>query len=794
MIAPRWRKVVRDVVGNRTRTLLVVLSITVGVVAVGMVVGAYLIIGNDLPAAYRATNPAHARIFLSEFDQTLVDAVQRMPEVVDAQGARRVVVQAQIGENEWQDLRLDAIDDWDNQRMDRVGLENDAKPPGKHELLVERAALEMLNVDLGDLLTVDIGDEQLRTLRVVNLTHDLGDMASRFTGTAYGYINEDTLEWLGYSRNFNQLKFTVATQTTDIAHIETVAKAVADKIERAGYTVFRTFVPTPGKQEMERFLTPMLLILGAMGMMSLLLSGLLVVNIINALMAQQTRQIGVMKTVGARPRQVAGMYLVVVLAFGVLAFALALPLSAIATAAFTGYVGQLMNFDVLSSPLPPSVVALEAVIALVVPLLAALFPVLRGSKITVREAITDYGLGNAALRRSRIDSLLERVRGLSRPQLISLRNTFRRKGRLALTLTTLTLASAIFVSVFSVRSSLLRTLDDAFKYWNYDVNMELGRTYRVEALVQRALSFPGVAAAEGWTTRNVHRNRPDGTESDNIFVVAPPLNTEMIRPTLLQGRWLEPTDEYALVLNSDLVSDEPDLGVGQSVTLDIDGRERDWVVVGVVRSVLSGPMAYANFPVFSRELRAVDKSASLRIAFASREMATSRPALQALEDHFTSAGFKVNAVRTTAATRERTATQFNVLLTFLALMALLLAVVGGLGLMGAMSINVLERRREIGVMRSVGASTAMVMQIVVVEGMIIGALSWLLGALLAVPLSKVLSDAVGVGFLNSELTYRFSFDGAALWLAIVLGIAALASFMPARSAARLTVREVLAYE
>jgi putative ABC transport system permease protein len=83
---------------------------------------------------------------------------------------------------------------------------------------------------------------------------------------------------------------------------------------------------------------------------------------------------------------------------------------------------------------------------------------------------------------------------------------------------------------------------------------------------------------------------------------------------------------------------------------------------------------------------------------------------------------------------------------------------------------------------------------VIVEGNTIGFISWLVGAILAIPLSKVLSDAVGAGFINSALTYTYSFGGAAFWLFVMLAIASVASYLPARQAAQMTVREVLAYE
>jgi putative ABC transport system permease protein len=111
---------------------------------------------------------------------------------------------------------------------------------------------------------------------------------------------------------------------------------------------------------------------------------------------------------------------------------------------------------------------------------------------------------------------------------------------------------------------------------------------------------------------------------------------------------------------------------------------------------------------------------------------------------------------------------FEVIVVLLLIMAVLLAVIGGLGLMGTMSINVLERTREIGVMRAIGASNASVRQIFIVEGIIIGLLSWAVGASLAYPVSKLLSDAVGRQFLSTPLDYTFSISGVLIWLVVVI--------------------------
>jgi putative ABC transport system permease protein len=97
-------------------------------------------------------------------------------------------------------------------------------------------------------------------------------------------------------------------------------------------------------------------------------------------------------------------------------------------------------------------------------------------------------------------------------------------------------------------------------------------------------------------------------------------------------------------------------------------------------------------------------------------------------------------------------------------------------------------------MRAVGADNKAILKIVLVEGLFIGLISWFVGAIVALPISKLLSDVVGQAFMDAPLSYTFSTGGAFLWLALVLILSGLASFLPSWNASRLTIREVLAYE
>jgi putative ABC transport system permease protein len=794
MLSPRWRKVLRDIWGSKLRTVLVVVSIAVGVFAVGTIATTRIILPRDLNRAYLAINPSHAIAYTAPFDDALVTTISDMPGVGAAEGRRSLRAQVQTGPDQWRAIELFAIPDYQAMRVDIVRPEAGAWPPPEREILIERVSLPLVNAQLGGTLLVEMPDGKQRTLRIAGTTHDMNREPAVFSGVANGYITFATLEWLGQTRDYDELHFTVATNTLDENYIKQIADEVRHKIERSGRSVGAVYLPPPGKHPADDQVKPMLLILGVLGGLSLVLSGFLVINTTGALLAQQVRQIGVMKAVGARSGELVRMYLLMVALFGLLALLLAMPLGALGARGLTAYAARLLNFDISSFDVPLRVLLLEIAVALVVPLLAALWPVLSGARVTVREAITSYGIAQARGEQGPLDRRLQQVRGLSRPLLLSLRNTFRRKGRLALTLTTLTLAGAIVVAVFSVRTSLLQTLDDALQYWRYDVEVNFNRAYRAEQIERLTLQVPGVVAAESWNFRNVRRVRPDGGESERVLMIALPAQTQMLQPTVLEGRWLLPDDENAVVINTDLRTDEPDLRVGDMFAITVNGDETSWHVVGVVQGVLAGPFAYANAPYFQRTLGDVGRAAQVQVVAEQHDAQAQQALAAALNDHFEQQGLDVSSTRTTSDRRERAEFQFNILVAFLLIMAALLAVVGGLGLMGTMSINVLERTREIGVLRAIGASTRAVLQIVIAEGVLIGTISWLLGTLLALPLGKLMSDAVGNSFLQAPLNYTFSFGGALLWLGAVLVLAALASVLPARNAARLSVREVLAYE
>ena len=790
----RWRKVWRDLREHRVRSLLVVLSIAVGVIAVGTIAGANALLERNLRDGYAATRPSSATLFTTvPFDQGLVDVVRRMPDVATAEGRRSATSRILQPDGGTIELALTALPDFQDQQMDLVSPVSGAWPPRRGQIVLEQSSRMVTDLREGQVVTVQLGPNRTKTLTVAGFAHEPGGAPAYMFGQVIGYVTFDTLQDLGFDDSFDELRILVADPDGTRDQARAVATEVRDRLEKAGAPVAFTQVPTPGEHPAQDVLNAVFLILGALGALSLGISGFLVVNTISAILAQQTRQIGIMKAVGARDRQVAGVYFGIVLGYALIALAVALPMGALGAWLLTRFTASLLNFEATEFFLPAWVVGLEVAIGLVVPMAAAAWPVFRGVRVTVREAIASSGISDS-FGRSRFDRLLQQLRGLSRPTLLSIRNTFRRKARLVLTLLALTLGGAVFMSVFTLRASLLGTLDQTLDYFNYDVQVQLVQPARSSILVRTAEQVSGVVAAEPWTFASAQRVRADDSTSGNLVVFGLPDGATTVKPVLEEGRFLEAGDGNALVVTRNFLDDEPDVRIGDRITLRSKGRDATFTLVGIVQAPTQRPFLYAPSTAIDTLTRSAGRAGLLMVVTERHDAAGQRDTGAAVRDLLDRSGMQVALVQTRSEIKATIDTLFTVMLLFVSVMSLLLGVVGALGLAGTMTMNVVERSREIGVMRAIGARDRAVLVVFLAEGLLIGFLAWVVGVLVSLPISKILSDALGQSFVQRPLAFTPAMDGIVAWLVVVAILAVIASFLPAWRATRLAVREVLAYE
>ncbi|KAA3663913.1 MAG: hypothetical protein DWQ04_08400, partial [Chloroflexi bacterium] len=744
---------------------------------------------------YASAQPANIEILTDPFDDALVKSVATIPGVTAADGRHMVSVRVSLDGATWQPLDVLANQDFVGSEINLLTPKIGVVYPNDRELVVREDAMNSTGLQPGDVVWVQLADGTLRTMPVVGV---VGDQyaAGDFTAPPRGYVTLDTADWIGGREDYNRLYVQIDAGDDEDA-IDEMAAQVEDKLERTGRTIYRTNTNKTTDHPNASIARAMLGVLAALGILVAILSSSLIVNTLNALFTQHRRQIGVMKLVGARSFQISVMYIALIIAYGVIALVFAIPMSMAAGYGLAAFMANMMSIELQGFRLIPHVVIVQAVVALAVPLFAGYFPVSKGTKTTVRRAISEEGPGEQTAEGGLLDKLGAWLKWLSRPLLLSIRNTFRRKGRLSLTLFTLIIAGSIFIAVFNVRDSLNGFMDILGQHFMADVTVTFNQPYRVARIEQVVNQVPGVEAVEGWGFTRVEIVDEGDELVTNLFLFAPPAGSTLLEADIMAGRWLLPEDEKALVVSDAIWNDYPDLQPGDTLRVEVPGiPAEEWPVVGVFRftDMIGDALGYTNYETVSQLTNAPGQATTYKIVADGESLERQVEVTNALDLYLREQGYKLSNVESGLVTRKQQGQQINILVIFLLTMALLTAVVGSIGLAGTMGMNVLERTREIGVMRAIGAVDLEIIKSVVIEGMMIGIISWAAAVVLSFPISFLLLRIIGQAMLNGDIPLQITMDGFLIWLGLVILLSVVASMLPARSAARLTIREVLAYE
>ncbi|MCR8641691.1 FtsX-like permease family protein [Paenibacillus sp. N1-5-1-14] len=801
MLKPRWKKVWQDLWSYKAKTALVVLSITLGVMSVGILGQAKSLLEQGMDASYKSAHASNFTLFTKPYESKLLDSIKQMPDIGELE--ERAIYSARINVNEdasgqptvedWRDLRMTAIADYNAVKMDTFYPDQGVIQPQKDEIVLERTALPYLNVQVVDEVWIEMPTGLRVKLKLVGTVYDPGKVTASIDGVNFGYINYETLVSLQLPKLANTISVQVNKQVSQEDDIKKLAANVRDEVYAQGGHVYSTWIPEQNKHWASNILQSQAVIFEQLGLLILILGSIIVINTIFALLTGQMKQMGVMQVIGATPNMLIRMYISVVLLYGLIALCIGVPIGLWGGRLMAGLSVNVLNFDTSAFGISPQILLIQIAVSLVIPLLAGLYPIMLSTRVTLLDLINgrsaggDYG-------HSRIDRLIERIKGISRPMLLSLRNTVRRKGRLVMTLIILSLGCAMTLSVLSAYASTQRTTDNSIAYSNYDISYEFATSYPASDIERVTSQVSGVTKFESWGSRTVNRVRADGVESDDFTLVAPPAGSQMIRPEITKGRWLAPDDRNGIVIESYVLVGEPDLDVGQEITLKIGGKESTWHIVGIARKVAGSIRSYVNYDALVDVTGASGQVDMIQIVTGAHDRDAQAKAAAALSEQYRGQGFLVNTSQLTTDLHDIISSKMSLLINLLTVLVVLLMTVAGLGLMGTMSLNVMDLTREIGIMRSIGASDYRLWWIIVAEGLIIGVISWVIGCLLAIPISQELCKAIGLSLFKSPLDYVYPISGVVITFVMMVTLSILASFGPAWNASRLAVRDILSYE
>lgn len=234
------------------------------------------------------------------------------------------------------------------------------------------------------------------------------------------------------------------------------------------------------------------------------------------------------------------------------------------------------------------------------------------------------------------------------------------------------------------------------------------------------------------------------------------------------------------------------------ITLDLGTLgSNDWQVIGIYEPVFFGGFASASLFVPLDELFKInnkyDRAAMVVVRMSVHDKASVAALDKTLKEVYEQHSLKVAASQTQPDMRSTNEWQFSLVTSMLLALSIIVAIVGAIALMGALSIGVIERTKEIGVLRAIGARTRTILGIFIMEGVLQGLGSWMIAVPISIGVSPAVARSLGQILFGTTLDYQYNWTAVLVWLLIVILISVLASVMPARSATRISVRDSLAY-
>ncbi len=798
-----WYKLWHDLWHQKSRTFLVILSITAGLFSVGGIFGMVdqLITGMD--EAHLEVAPSHINIILRNYvTEDVVETLREIEGVVDIDPVNQISIRYKINpDDSWSLGTVVQRDDFEDQTFDLMIL-NEGEWPSEDQLGIERLSSQYFSPGIGDSVIFQIGGEE-ETRTINGLVRHPFVQPPLFGGQAHFFTDAAGLSAFGIPEGvYGQLLVRVEPYSQENA--QAVAAEIRSQLANQGFGVIVNLFQDPDQHWGRMFVEGINLVLQVMAVVALFMSMVLVFNTFTALITQQTDQIGIIKAIGGRRKKIVGLYLVNVFIFGLVSLLLAMPTSAVFSFFMSRWFLNLFNIDYDVFQVSQRALILQSISALVIPLLAILWPVIKGTAITVREALSTYGLGGD-FKQKLLDQVIEKFSARFLPTMYAaaLGNLFRRKGRLALTLLSLITAGVMFLVVMSLIASINFTLDNEMARQGYDVRIGFTGDQDIDEVLSLTQEIDDVEEAEMWFSRNATILRAGERLQDSAGLGAQllgiPAGSRMYRPIIMSGRWLQ-ADDGQVVVMSEETANKNQLFVGDLVSLDLgELGTSEWEIVGLYRVIygtgfviepIYAPLS-AMTEVTGQENRATQVLVKGNVADLEQETAFA----EGLKTHYETAGLTIDFYTTTARLEERVYAdnQFNSITSMLLSLAMLTGMVGGIGLAGSLGISVVERTREIGVLRSIGAQSHNIMTMFIMEGVLQGLISFLIATPLAFILAQPMARTLGQTMLEVDLDFAFNYPAVGVWLVTVLVISIVASISPSRRATRISVHEVLSY-
>ncbi|HEV2803449.1 MAG TPA: ABC transporter permease [Chthoniobacterales bacterium] len=787
----QWRKVAGDFRQHRLQIFLVALILVLGTAGVIAALNARAVLAREIDKSYRLANSADIVLWFGKIEPPLLALVRARPNVAEIEARATLFTRIAGKSGEWFPMRLTVVPDFSDQKVNVIHRDAGRSwPAAERGIAIEQSGMSLLGVVEGEEMRVRTPLSDAARIKLNAFVHDPAVAPSTQDRMIYGYATPAVAASLGQSANLDQLLVKLKTRGS-LSDVSEFADDLAGWLKARNFAALRVDALN-NTHPHAALMTAMLRVLEVLAGLAFVCSAALAACVISLWMRREVRQVGIMKTLGARSWQLAAQYLALVAPLVLFALVVALPLGAVVGRWVVKYHQAMLNIDVADWNVPRGLLLMELLFALGVPLLAMAAPILRAARISPRQAIQDPGIV-APRGPIGLTSRVIRMPG-DRRWSFALRNSFRRPWRLALTLLALSAGGALFLTTHNNYESLMRVIDAALANRGHDIEVQLQRPAPAAQLEAVARTVPDVEIAEAFRRASVNLVTDDNgslavREGRRLLLCGYPVGTRLLTLPLREGRWPAAAEADAVVINRHVQEAAPGLQLGDQITVKFRERNTRVRVVGIVEEI-GTPVVYAAFPIFENSTGLGDASSVLRVKTKGvREELVAGALEQALLD----ARLTPSLVNTKSEFRASLEEHFAVVGGVMKMIAFASAMIGAITLIATVSVGVIERAREIGVIRALGARPGSVIAIFLVEGGAVAFLAAILSIGGGILFARLLNGMAERQLLHVAVPLYVSRLGLGLLSAgvvlVILGV-----WLSVSRVLRVPVRDAVAYE
>lgn len=776
-------KTLRDLRHRTLRSALTLLAIAIGVGGVIAIASTARNLAQAQAAVYASASQADLVIGAQDVSPLVRNVLERLGNVAAIEGRVYDFTTASPNRSaaRWIDLRLIGVHDFTRMRVNQAELVAGRFPdPG--EVALDESSRALLPVELGDTLYIrHNAGEAPRALRVAGFTRTPAAIDAAILNQATAYTTATDARKATGIVGDNRLLI----RLDNPARASETARKMRGALAQRGVAVSFTQIRDPALQEGTRELDALLLLLAVFSGLGALLSSFLVANTVAATVTAEMLHIGIMKALGAGRWRLTLAYLLSALALGAIGTAVGIPLGAVGGARLGYYLAARLGLDLPPFVLAPRDYVLALVVGLGVPIAAAVTPAWRGTALPAGQLLRSYGVADA-YRRRRLDRVLRPLNRYSALALMALRNAGRRPVRSAVTIVAIATGVAVFLATSTLDRSVLGTVNRLYGIYAADAYVAFGRTVST-SYVASLVTLPDVRHAEAWSRAGGYV----GAHAVDVWGL--PANTTLYHRQLIAGRWFSGAPREVVVTG--VLAQRLGLVPGQVIEVDVGRERRPLTIVGIVddESTYLGSTAegklFLTVEDVSRWTYAGRNANFFALALRQASPAAVDAALGRIE-----VATAAQMPRTFAAYADKASTlrAIRILELLLQTMIALVGLIGAAGIANTLVLSVTERRRELGIMRAIGAGGGDIARLLLYEGIALGSIGLLLGLLVGLPLARQLVQQTSAALFRLDFILSIRDVAATMALALLLTVGA--SLGPGLLATRLRPIAALRYE